>query len=333
MKIFTKKLWTKEEYNYETFTDFIPTITGYVHDNYNTKPTVIVVPGGGYVNVTPTEGEVVALKFLSKGYNAFVVTYSTMSANEMSPLKYQAVRDLAKAVALVRENAIEWRVDIKKICTIGFSAGGHLVSSLGVHHNKEFLEDIRVINDIKPNAQVLSYPVITTTEDYVHQGSKDALLGKNPSYEEALFMSTEKQIGNHTPPTFLWHCVDDRSVPVENTLEFAKSLKEHDVQFGLHIYPFGSHGISTSDSSWVEVGYNANSYTFELIRKLMERKIQKGDISFTKDEFNNMNVSSLDEMIEEMDRTRTFKDVLQPQYMHTSSWVNLVVEWLDVIFS
>ncbi len=331
MKIFTKQLWKKEEYTYNTFTDFIPNITAYVHDTEEVRPTIIVVPGGGYVNVSPTEGEVVALKFLEKGYNAFVLTYSVRASKEMEPVRFQALRDLAKAMVMIKENANEWKVDTNKICTIGFSAGGHLVSSLGVHYDKEFLDDIKRGYDIRPNAQILSYPVITTTENFAHIGSKNALLGVDATEEEIEFMSTEKQITENTPPTFIWHCVGDESVPVENALEFAKSLKNNNIDFGLHIYPFGSHGISTCDLSWVKIGFNANSYAYELNRKLMERKLEKGDINFSKEEYNNMEVENVQDFVKKLNEERTFKDVELPEYRHAKSWTKLVTDWLDVV--
>ncbi len=331
MKIFTKQLWTKEEYTYNTFTDFMPNITGYVHDTDESKPTIIVVPGGGYVNVSPTEGEVVALKFIEKGYNAFVLTYSVRVAKEMEPLKYQALRDIAKAMVMIKENAKEWNVDTSKICTIGFSAGGHLVSSLGVHYDKEFLDDIRNGYDLKPNAQILSYPVISTTEDFAHIGSKNALLGLDATEEEKIFMSTEKQVSENTPPTFIWHCVGDESVPVENTLEFAKALKNNNVDFGMHIFPFGSHGISTCDVAWTKIGFNASSYAYELNRKIMERKLSKGDVSFSKAEYDDMEVSSVEEFVERLNKERTFKDIELPEYVHARSWTKLVIDWLEVV--
>ncbi len=328
MNIFTKQIWTKEEYKYDTKTDFIPTITGYVHGTKNQKPTVLVVPGGGYNNVSPTEAEVVAFKFLEQGYNAFILTYSTKSALEIEPVGFQALKDIAKAMVVLNENATDWNIDIDKIFTIGFSAGGHLVASLGVHHNKSILDEVRGKYNIKPKAQILCYPVISTTESYTHMGSKTCLLGLEPTEEEVEFMSLERQVSDQTPPSFLWHCVDDTSVPYENSIAFANNLGKCGIQFELHIFPYGAHGVSTVDDAWIGMSYDVNHPTYELMRKLMERKIKQGDVNFTSEGINNLKVNSVEEFLEIQRRDRGFKDISTPEYKHISKWVELVLEWL-----
>lgn len=330
MKIFTKYLWNEGEYTYETGTDFIPTLTAYLHSTKIYKPAILVVPGGGYNNVSPTEGEVVALKFIEKGYNAFLLTYTTKSNNDFAPVKYQALRDIAKAMVDIKRNADEWFVDTDKICTIGFSAGGHLVSALSVHHNKSILDDIKKGIDIKPKAQILSYPVISMTEDFAHQGSKDCLLGVNPTDEEALFMSTEKQVGEHTPPTFLWHCVDDASVDFNNSVVFAKEVAENGVQVDLHIFSYGSHGVSTCDESWVNTSYDLDSPTLQIIKKLVEKEMHTRDGSYIRRDVDLTNINSFEEFCNEMSRLREFKDITTNEYKHISKWVELAIEWLEV---
>ncbi len=330
MNIFTKQIWTNEEYKYDTKTDFIPTITGYVHGTKTQKPTVLVVPGGGYSNVSPAEAEVVAFKFLAQGYNAFILTYSTRTALEQEPVGHQALKDIAKAMVVLNENAGEWNIDIDKIFTIGFSAGGHLVASLGVHHNKPILDGVRGQWNIKPKAQILCYPVITTTESYAHMGSKTCLLGSEPSDEEVLFMSVEKQVSDQTPTTFLWHCVDDASVSYENSIAFANNLGKCGVQFDLHIFPYGAHGVSTVDDAWVAMSYDVNLPVYELMRKLMKRKIEKNDINFTNEVINNLGVKTLEEFLEIQTKERNFKDISTKEYKHISKWVELAIEWLSI---
>ncbi len=331
MNVFTLNLWEKEEYSYDTKTDFIPTITGYIQNTKKLKPTILVVPGGGYSNVSSTESEVVALKFLEKGYNAFILTYTTKTSSQFEPVQNQALKDIAKAMVMINANANEWNVDVDKICAIGFSAGGHLVSSLSVHHDKPFLNEIKNGIDIRPKSQILSYPVISMSESFRHQGSTDCLLGENPSNEDKTFWSTEKQVGLHTPPTFLWHCVDDASVSYENSIAFAKALGENKIQFELHIFPFGSHGLSTCDESWVETSYDLNAPTFQIVKKLVEREIIEKDGLYERPEFNMKEIKSYEEFSEKMVSIREFKDVTTSSHKHISKWVSLAIEWLEVI--
>ncbi len=331
MKIFTKQIWTKDEYKYDTKTDFIPTITGYVHGTKNKKPTVIIVPGGGYSFVNPSASEVVAMKFVEKGYNAFILAYSTRAVIELEPVGYQALKDIAKAMVLLNENTDEWNVDVDRIFTVGFSAGGHLVGSLGVHHDKPILNEIRGQYNIKPRAQILCYPVISTMEDYAHIGSRDCLLGEGADIKDVLFMSLEKQVSNKTTPTFLMHCVDDTLVSYENSVAFANNLGKCGVQFELHIFPYGSHGVSTTDKAWISTGHDFNHSVFELMRKLMERKIKHNDVTFVEENYNNMNVSSMEEFMEIMSKRQSDKDVSSKEYVHISKWLNLAIEWLSII--
>ncbi len=331
METFTINIWEQNEYNYDTKTDFIPTLTGYVHGTKNKKPSVLIVPGGGYSHVSPTEAFVVALKFIEKGYNAFVLTYTTRTSKKMEPLKNQALKDLAKAIVIIKQNTEKWNVDTDKICTIGFSAGGHLVSSLSVHHNKKSLDEIKNGIDIKPKAQILSYPVISMSESFTHQGSKFSLLGENLSNDELDYWSTEKQVGEHTPPTFLWHCVDDQSVDIDNSLSFSKALKKYNIPFELHLFSYGSHGVSTSDDLWVKAGYDLSYPTFQIIKKLVEREIKEKDGFYERQDIDLKTIKSYDEFCQILSDLRVFKDVTSKEYIHISKWVELALEWLEIV--
>ena len=149
---------------------------------------------------------------------------------------------------IIRENAKEWNVDDQKIAVCGFSAGGHLAASLGVHWDKQYLKECPGISAglNQPNALILAYPVITSGA-FAHKGSFENLLGieaNNPLYQE---MSLEHQISDKTPPVFLWHTFDDGAVPVENSLLFAQGLRSNHIPFELHIYPHGPHGLSLAN--------------------------------------------------------------------------------------
>lgn len=209
--------------------------------NINKKrETIIMCPGGGYVMTSDREAEPVALKFVAEGFNVVVLRYS------VAPNKFpKALIELAATVDYVRSKSKEWNVDKDKIIVCGFSAGGHLAGSLGVLWDNKILEEALEINkdNIKPNAMILCYPVITSGE-FAHKGSFDNLLGENVSEVEREKLSLEKLVSKNTPTTFLWHTFDDGAVPVQNSLFFANSLASNNVPFELHIYSNGVHGLS-----------------------------------------------------------------------------------------
>lgn len=226
------------------------TLTTYVLDNSpeiepNRKRTsVVICPGGGYGFVSDREGEPIALKFMAAGYNAFVLRYS------IAPKRYpQQLLELAAAVAHIREMADAWHVDSDAIAVCGFSAGAHLAGSLGNFWTDSMIaETLGVVPDAyKPNKQILAYPVISGGE-FAHKGSFDNLLGPDASEALRSQFSLEKCVGPHTPPTFLWHTVEDQGVPVENSLLMASALRQQGIFFELHIYPHGGHGLSTCEA-------------------------------------------------------------------------------------
>ncbi|GFP74678.1 alpha/beta hydrolase [Clostridium fungisolvens] len=263
-------LWKKDQYSYPVMGSFIPNMVSYIHDEDNkVRPAVIVVPGGGYAMVSPTEGEIVALEFYNKGYNTFVVTYTT-NLLMTEPLRLQPLRDLSKAVMVVRKKHEEFHVALDKIAICGFSAGGHLCGSLAVHHGiKELLIDgeYEGISNC-PNAVILSYPVISTGEQ-AHRESFIALLGKDATKEELEFMSLDKQVKKDTPPVFLWHTATDELVPVENNYLFAEACKAQKVNFEQHIFGNGRHGLSLANKDWATNNFGGQ-YTLEQFLDTLE---------------------------------------------------------------
>lgn len=252
----TYDLWTKAEYTYPVKGNFVPNIVTYIHDEDKEKrPAMVVVPGGGYCIVSPTEGELVAMEFYNKGYNAFVVTYTTDLLMTV-PLKFQPLKDLSKAVMFVRKNAEKFCIEKDKLALCGFSAGGHLCGSLAVHFDAEELVlggEYEGINN-RPDAVILSYPVITSGE-YAHRGSFIALLGSDATAEELEYMSLEKQVTENTSPSFLWQTATDELVPVENSYLFAKACKENGVYFEHHVFGNGRHGLSLANQAWASGNY------------------------------------------------------------------------------
>ena len=208
--------------------------------NINKKrETIIICPGGGYEFTSDREAEPIALKFVAQGFNAVVIRYI------IAPVRYPtALLELAETVRYVREKEKEWNVDTEKVIVCGFSAGGHLAGSLGVLWNNEIIEKYLDIKneEVKPNAMILCYPVISSGE-FAHKGSFDSLLGEKEAEISRENLSLEKLVSIETPKTFLWHTFDDGTVPVQNSLLFSNALASNKVQFELHIYPSGVHGL------------------------------------------------------------------------------------------
>lgn len=237
MKKIELELWDK---NINFYSGIRPKLTGYILNGEIKRPVVVICPGGGYCELSKREAEPIALQFCRSGFHAFVVWYSVAPNRHPQPLF-----DVSKAIAIIRRSKKEWNIDPDKIAVCGFSAGGHLASTIGCHWNKSYILDSTDIkeNENKPNALILSYPVISGV-NFAHTGSFQNLLGERsePSLKDEL--SNEKQVGEHTPPTFIWHTLADEIVPMENSLLFASALRQKGISFELHIFPFGRHGLA-----------------------------------------------------------------------------------------
>lgn len=232
-------IWEGLEYNGQN-PEFRPGLEVYVLENKPKRGAILVCPGGGYAYTSPREAQCIALSYNAAGYHAFVLDYSVAPNKHPQPLY-----DVTRAMCIIRDNAEKWGIDENKIFVIGFSAGGHLTASLGVHWDKDFLMNVPGMEKgkNKPNGLILCYPVISSG-DKAHRGSFNNLLGEDASPELLEFMSLEKQVSDKTPPTFIFHNVDDAGVPVENTMLFASALREHNIEFEMHLYPRGGHGVS-----------------------------------------------------------------------------------------
>lgn len=210
-------------------------------------PTVVVCPGGGYTFTSDREAEPIAMRLLTKGFRAVVLRYS------VAPARFPAsLLELAEAVRYVRTEGVRYGCDPEKVFTIGFSAGGHLAASYGNLWAEPFVSEALGCEKelLRPNGQVLCYPVITSGV-FAHHDSFRNLLGD--AYEEKRAeMSMEDRVTENTPPTFLWHTQADDLVPVENALRMAAALQAAHIRMELHIYPDGAHGLSLADAvtSW-----------------------------------------------------------------------------------
>lgn len=220
----------------------IPTITPYLPDPAKATGAVMVVcPGGGYGGLAPYEGEDYARWLCDQGIAGFVLKYRLGPGGYKHP---RMLQDAARALRTVRFRAAEWKLDPKRVGIIGSSAGGHLASTLMTHFDAGDAAASDPIDRVssRPDLAVLCYPVITMG-DLTHHGSRDNLLGPNPSPELIEELSNERNVTSETPPCFIFHTADDKAVPVENSLNFALALRRAKVPFEIHVYEHGQHGL------------------------------------------------------------------------------------------
>lgn len=212
----------------------------------STGAGVLIMPGGGYAGVAyDWEGTDVAKWFNSVGIAAFVLKYRVPLSESVENKEWVPLQDAQRAMRIIRSRAEEFNIDPTKIGAIGFSAGGHLASTLGTHYDQEipFLNDAIEKVSARPDFLMLIYPVISMKEELTHGGSHDNLIGKTPSQELVNMFSNELQVNAETPPTFLLHATDDGAVKVENSLVFYQALRDHQVPAEMHIFPAGGHGF------------------------------------------------------------------------------------------
>jgi len=219
-----------------------PSITPYFPKAVNaTTSAILVIPGGGYgAVVMSNEGYTVAQKFSEMGVAAFVLKYRLPDDRIMLNRSIGPLQDAQRAIQMIRERAAEWKIDPNKIGVIGFSAGGHLASTLGTHLNTTTIDNAANIN-LRPDFMILMYPVITMGA-YTHQGTKSALIGSNASADQVRLYSNEYQVTADTPPTFLLHASNDNVVPIVNSKMFETALIKANVVCEKHYYPTGVHG-------------------------------------------------------------------------------------------
>lgn len=222
----------------------VPTLTVFPASTKEEGETaVIICPGGGYGGLAfDKEGTEVAQWFAKRGVTAFVLKYRHGGGPHQHPVP---LSDVQRAVRIVRENASEFGYKTDRIGVMGFSAGGHLASSVGTHFDggDANAKDAIDQQSCRPDFLMLIYPVISLDSDITHGGSRKNLLGDQPTAEMVELMSNDLQVTDDTPPTFLVHATDDGGVPVENSLRFYRALVDHKVPAELHVFDEGGHGF------------------------------------------------------------------------------------------
>lgn len=228
------------------------------------RPFVLVCPGGAYWMTSDREADPIAFEYLADGFHVGVLRYS-VAQDAVYP---NPNVDLSISLRIIREHAQQWHVDPNKIAVCGFSAGGHLVAMQGVHWNApEIMERSGCLSgENKPNALILGYPVISSGE-YTHRDSiynilRNVIEAGNEKEIARMteFVSCEKCVGPHTPPVFLFHTQKDEAVPVQNALLFAAALAKENIDFEMHIFEYGSHGLATCKPTTGVVGSPAEPW-------------------------------------------------------------------------
>lgn len=235
----------------------IPTLTVFAPPADKTNGTaVIICPGGGYgLLAFGHEGTDVAKRLNEWGITAFVLKYRLPNDSIMIDKSIGPLQDAQRAIQLVRENAKQWKLKTNRIGIMGFSAGGHLAATAGTHFTKALIDNPRQTS-LRPDFMLLVYPVISFSKELMHAGSRRNLIGTMPADGQVKLYSNELQVTVKTPPSFLVHALDDKSVSSGNSAAFIKALQENGIAHGHFYYERGGHGFGmrnpTSNTEWMD---------------------------------------------------------------------------------
>lgn len=217
---------------------------------------VIVCSGGSYVGrANDVEGIPACKKLAAAGITAFLLDYRVPRVDMMDSKEWVPLTDAQRAIQYVRENAAKYKIDPKQLGIMGFSAGGHLVSTVGTHFDVTKLDNPHKTS-LRPDFMVLIYPVISFADSLTHEISRDRLIGPDITPEKIAFYSNELHVTDNTPPTYITHGIGDSGVKVANSLYFAAALKQHHVPVEIFLYEKGEHGYGvfdkTSQVQWID---------------------------------------------------------------------------------
>ena len=216
---------------------------------------VLICPGGGYgVLAFDHEGNAIAMWLNYYGIAGIILKYRLPSDRIMIDKSIGPLQDAQEAMRVIRRNAAEWKIDPKRVGVIGFSAGGHLASTISTHYADK-VYDVKDNISARPDFSMLIYPVISMDTTITHHGSRNNLIGIDPTEKNVLRFSNEKQITRDTPPAFLVHSSDDNAVPVMNSIGYYMGLQKKKIPAELHIFQKGGHGYGLApnggtESSW-----------------------------------------------------------------------------------
>jgi acetyl esterase/lipase len=223
-----------------------------------TGTAVLICPGGGYSALAFNhEGHSIAKWLNDNGIAGIILKYRLPSDLIMMDKSIGPLQDAQEALRTIRRNAAKWNIDPNKIGVIGFSAGGHLASTLSTHYADKVYEPKDTVS-ARPDFSILIYPVITMDSSFTHAGSRKNLIGEKPSAELVKRFSNELQVNEKTPPAFLVHSADDKTVPVKNSIVYYEALVKYGIPSELHVFQKGGHGYGLAggretESSWPDL--------------------------------------------------------------------------------
>ena len=315
-------IWDKNEYGYSGGNGFIPFLMPYIHTDISVRPCILVVPGGAYRVVAPSEGEMIAHFFYNKGFHAFVLTYST-DFFMRHPLKLQPLQDISRALRVIRASAHSMHIASDKIAVCGSSAGAHLCASLCVHSADIFDLD-PTLNSYSncPDAAILCYPVISFLKN-PHKETTQALLGKYPSAAELEYMSLEKYVQKDTPPCFLWQTKTDDIVSIFHSYYYALACEKAGVSFSHHVFSQGPHGLSLSNDQWINedfgIPYSMEQSFLQLETLCRTHILSTEEAGQAKEELHKVIHPGY---------SATEREELQQVILETGVWPQLALQWL-----
>ncbi len=247
---------------------FIPT----KKDSFNIA--ILICPGGGYARLAiGHEGFEVAKALNKKGITAFVLKYrNPIDSSCFLNKESVALQDAQQAIKILRDSATEFGINPNLLGMMGFSAGGHLTSTIATHFTTSFIENT-INTNLRPDFIILGYPVISFQDSLTHMGSRNNMLGKNPSKLKIDLYSNELQVTEQTPPTFLVHAADDKAVSVKNSIGFYLALLNKKVPVEMYLLQQGNHGFGLRNKAQPVYWLN-QVFTWMTNNKFMKADVQ-----------------------------------------------------------
>ena len=239
-----------------------PDLTVYLPDPEKANgAAVLICPGGGYGTLAfDHEGHAIAKWLNDNGIAGIILKYRLPSDKIMTDKSIGPLQDAQEAMRVIRRNAAAWKINPSRVGVIGFSAGGHLASTISTHYSEK-VYDVKDNVSARPDFSLLIYPVITMDTTFTHRGTRNNLIGLDPTEKNVFRFSNEKQVNAETPPAFIVHSSDDIVVPVLNSIEYYKALVKNKVPAEYHIFQKGGHGYGLAagkgtESAWPDLCLN-----------------------------------------------------------------------------